>query len=160
MILIDDVKNKSVRDVATLIREKGSKIKTNKGDADHKQRTKLADFFPSFLVAAFVTLASFLTNRLGLSIPALALKKHQFGAACVTSLGMLGFEDATAPFTGFMDCVFFVSLNGVHEAPVIEDGKVVVGRVVNCNFSVDHRFIDGGRAKTFIKAFKRVFENP
>ena len=59
-----------------------------------------------------------------------------------------------------MDCVFFVSLNAVHEAPVVEDGKIVVGRVVNCNFSVDHRFIDGGRAKTFIKAFKRVFENP
>ena len=91
MILVDDVKNKSVRQVAALIREKGSKIKTNKGDAEHKQRTKLADFLPSFLVAAFITLASFISNRLGLSIPALALKRHQFGAGCVTSLGMLGF---------------------------------------------------------------------
>lgn len=73
---------------------------------------------------------------------------------------MLGFEDATAPFSGFMDCVFFVSLNAVHEAPVVENGKLVVGRVVNCNFVVDHRYIDGGKAKTFIQTFRKIFENP
>ncbi len=73
---------------------------------------------------------------------------------------MLGFEDATAPFSGFMDCVMLISANAVHEEPVVEDGKIVVGRVINCNFVVDHRYIDGGRAKTFVKVFRHVFENP
>ena len=160
MILVHQADKKSVKEIASFIRQKGSKIKTNKGDADHKQRTKLADYLPAFLVSVCLTLASFISNRLGLSIPALALKRHQFGAGCVTSLGMLGFEDATAPFSGFMDCIFFVSLNAVHEEPVVENGQIVVGRVVNCNFVVDHRYIDGGKAKTLVKAFKSVFENP
>jgi hypothetical protein len=66
-----------------------------------------------------IQLARFCTNRLGISVPPLALKRHQFGAGCVTSLGMLNFEDATAPFTGFMDCVVLVSANAVHDAPVV-----------------------------------------
>lgn len=79
---------------------------------------------PAFLVQFMVQVARFLTNRLGLSVPALALKRHQFGAACVTSIGMLGFEDASAPFCPFMDCTFFISANAVHEEPVIENGKI------------------------------------
>lgn len=30
----------------------------------------------------------------------MSLKKDQFGAACLTSLGAIGFEDATAPISG------------------------------------------------------------
>jgi pyruvate/2-oxoglutarate dehydrogenase complex dihydrolipoamide acyltransferase (E2) component len=40
-----------------------------------------------------------------------------------------------------------VAVNAVTEAPVIENGEVKVGKVMNLNFSVDHRFVDGGRAK-------------
>lgn len=42
----------------------------------------------------------FFSHKLGVSVPALGIKKDPFGAMCVTSLGMLGFENATAPFTG------------------------------------------------------------
>ena len=54
---------------------------------------------PGFVVSAFVTAISFITNKLGISLPAMKLKKHAMGAVCVTSVGMLDFEDATAPFT-------------------------------------------------------------
>jgi hypothetical protein len=88
-VLVEDVDKKSVKQIASFIREKGSQIKANRGDRDHKQRIKVADFFPSFFVAVAIQFARFVTNRLGLSIPPLALKRHQFGSACVTSLGML-----------------------------------------------------------------------
>lgn len=73
---------------------------------------------------------------------------------------MLNFQDATAPFTGFMDCVMLISANAVCDAPVVQGGRVEVGRVINCNFVVDHRYIDGGKAKTFTSRFRDVFENP
>jgi hypothetical protein len=44
--------------------------------------------------------STFLYHNLGLTIRPLSLKKDQFGAACLTSLGSLGFSDATAPFSG------------------------------------------------------------
>lgn len=59
-----------------------------------------------------------------------------------------------------MNCPLFVSVNAVVDAPVVEDGKVVVGKVMNVNFIVDHRYIDGGNAKTFMKSFRYVFDNP
>jgi pyruvate/2-oxoglutarate dehydrogenase complex dihydrolipoamide acyltransferase (E2) component len=59
-----------------------------------------------------------------------------------------------------MDCTFFTSANAVHEAPVIEDGKIVIGRVMNLNFVVDHRYIDGARAKNFTNIFTSIFNHP
>lgn len=31
---------------------------------------------------------------------------------------------------------------------------------MNVNLCVDHRYVDGGRAKTLVKSFKTIFENP
>lgn len=51
-------------------------------------------------------------------------------------------------------------MNAVHEEPVVEDGNIVVGRVANMNFAVDHRYVDGGRCKNLIPAFLSIFEDP
>jgi hypothetical protein len=59
----------------------------------------MADFLPVFLVSIMMNIAHFCTTWLGITLKPLALKKDQFGAACVTSLGGFGFHDATAPFT-------------------------------------------------------------
>ena len=150
----------SVKQIAAYLREKGRKIKEGKGDAEHKKRTGSAKFFPAFLVTALIEVASFLSSKLGISIPALGMKKDQFGSAVVTSLGMLNFDDATAPFSGFTNSVVFASICSVREAPVVENGKITVGREMTCNFSVDHRYIDGGRAKDLVPCFKRIFEDP
>ena len=60
----------------------------------------MAKFLPAFLVAILIKVSTFICHTLGLSIKALSLKKDQFGAACLTSVGMLGFVDAVAPFSG------------------------------------------------------------
>ena len=78
----------------------------------------------------------------------------------MTSIGTLGFIDATAPFSGFTNCSILLSVNAVHKAPVVEDGKVVVGDVLNCNFVVDHRYVDGAKCTKLATAFHEVFENP
>lgn len=150
MILIRDIANKSVEEIAAFIREKGKKIKQGKGDSDHKKRTGIVPLLPAFLVSTMIKVVSFLNSKLGLTFAPLGIKKDQFGAVCVTSVGMLNFDDATAPFSGFMNCVSFLTVNSVQDAPVVEEGKVVAGRVMNCNFVVDHRYIDGGKAKNLI----------
>jgi hypothetical protein len=82
------------------LKQQGGNIKEKKGDGEHKKRTGVAKFLPAFLVTILIKASNFIFHFLGLSIKPLALKKNQFGAACLTSLGMMGFEDATAPFTG------------------------------------------------------------
>jgi pyruvate/2-oxoglutarate dehydrogenase complex dihydrolipoamide acyltransferase (E2) component len=61
---------------------------------------------------------------------------------------------------GFLGCTFLVALNAVHEEPVIENGNIVIGKVAVANFVVDHRYVDGGRCKNLMPAFKSVFDNP
>lgn len=104
IVLVEDVENKGVYDIAEFIKQKGSNIKEKKGDKDHKNRTGVAKFLPAFLVSILIKVSNFLFHFLGISIKPLSIKKNQFGAACLTSVGMLGFQDATAPFSG----IFFI----------------------------------------------------
>ena len=97
---------------------------------------------------------------MSIAIPAMKIPKNAFGAACVTSLGGMGFEDAIAPFSGFTNCTLLLSANAIIQQPVVEDGKVVVGNVMNCNFVADHRYIDGANCTKLSKAFRDVFNNP
>ena len=100
---------------------------------------------------------SFIANKMGIALPAFKIEKHALGAACVTSLGSLGFEDATAPFSGFTNCSLLLSANAITKQPVVEDDKIVVGEVMNCNFVVDHRYIDGGNCTKLVKTYREVF---
>lgn len=98
--------------------------------------------------------------RLRISIPFLKADANGLGAACVTSLGTLGFEDAVAPQTPFANWTVLLASNAITKQPVVEDDKIVVGNVMNCNFVVDHRYIDGAHCTKLIKVFKAVFEEP
>ena len=54
----------------------------------------------------------------------------------------------------------FASVNAAVKAPVVEGDKIVVGDVMNINFVVDHRYVDGGKCTKLIPALRRVFECP
>ena len=170
MVVVEDCANKGAEDIAKFIREKGKKIKESKGDADHKKRIGSLKMLPAFMMNVVLQASFFLHQCLGARLKMLSIKPNMFGAACLTSVGMIGFEDATAPFTGiflvnkyfigFTGCTFLAALNAIIEEPVVENGKIVVGKVVNVNFVADHRYIDGGRCKDLFPCFYRVFEHP
>jgi hypothetical protein len=90
----------SIEDIASFIKEKAVKMKKSSGGDEHKKKTKSVRFIPAFLVVFLVEFGNFISNKLGIALKPLGLEKHSFGAACLTSLGMLGFEDAIAPFSG------------------------------------------------------------
>ena len=113
LVTINDISNMSVQDIASFIRGKGKSIKEGKGDAEHKKRTGPAKLLPAFIVSILIQISTFLTSNLGISLKALGLKKDGFGSAVVTSLGMLNFEDAIAPFSGFTNAVVFASICAV-----------------------------------------------
>lgn len=90
----------SVEDIASFIKEKAKGMKKNEGGDDHKKKNNITKLLPAFMVSILVEITTLFSNKFGISVKALGLEKHPFGAACVTSLGMLGFEDAVAPFSG------------------------------------------------------------
>jgi pyruvate/2-oxoglutarate dehydrogenase complex dihydrolipoamide acyltransferase (E2) component len=48
----------------------------------------------------------------------------------------------------------------VHKAPVVVNDKLVVREVVHFNLSIDHRFVDGGRAKMLNTIMLDAVQNP
>lgn len=150
---------KSVREIAEFINEKAKEIKENKGDEDHKKRMKPVQFLPACLVGAIMGILSFVLNKLRISIPQLGIDRGHFGTALVTSVGMFGFKDANGPPTP-LSGVFIVTVNAVSDVPVVENGELKIGRVMNINTRFDHRYIVGARAKHFTTVFENVFENP
>lgn len=102
-------------------------MKRSDGGEDHKKQMKPFKLIPVFIVSVLVELISFVANKLGIGFPGLKIEKHAFGAGCVTSLGLLGFEDASAPFTGFANCTVLLAANAVSKQPVVEGDKIVVG---------------------------------
>ena len=135
-------------------------MKKDGGGEQHKNQMKPFKLVPTFIVTFLMDVISFIANKLGIAFPSFKIEKHAFGAACVTSLGSLGFEDATAPFSGFTNCSVLLSANGVTKQPVIEGDNYVVGQVMNSNFKVDHRYVDGGNCTKLVGVYKNVFQNP
>ena len=135
-------------------------MKKNEGGEDHKKQTGVIKFLPTAIVAIFMEVIAFLTYKLGISFPSMKINKRAFGAAYITSLGSMGYEDAIAPFTGFLNATFLMASNAITKQPVVEGDKIVVGQVMQCNFTVDHRYIDGANCAKLISGFKNVFEEP
>lgn len=99
---------------------------------------------PAFLISAISKIIFFFVFKLRLHAPSLGLCNDSFGTACVTSVGSLGIEDATAPFTPLANWTVLLTANKILKEAVVEDDKIVIGHVMNCNFNVDHRYVNGG----------------
>jgi 2-oxoisovalerate dehydrogenase E2 component (dihydrolipoyl transacylase) len=76
----------------------------------------------------------------------------------VTSLGKLGGIVST-PIINAPE-VAIVGINKAVLRPVVQDGKIVIRRVMNLSSSFDHRFVDGFDAAAMIQALKERLEQP
>jgi pyruvate/2-oxoglutarate dehydrogenase complex dihydrolipoamide acyltransferase (E2) component len=73
---------------------------------------------------------------------------------------MLGIKDAFVPFTPFMNCPVILAVGEIVRKPVVKDDQIVIAPMVNLNFTVDHRYIDGGKSKGLLDAIYKVFDKP
>jgi len=76
----------------------------------------------------------------------------------LTSLGPLGGIVST-PVINRPE-VAIVGPNKVVERPVVRDGRIEIGKVMNLSISCDHRVVDGHDAASFVQAVKRLVETP
>jgi pyruvate dehydrogenase E2 component (dihydrolipoamide acetyltransferase) len=108
----------------------------------------------------FTWLIGFLMYTLNLDLSGLGMPKDAFGSVIITNVGSLGLDMAYVPLVPYTRVPIFVAPGAVKEAPVVEDGKIVVGKVMNINASFDHRFIDGFHAGVLATTLREMLENP
>lgn len=85
-------------------------------------------------------------------------KEYQGGSFTLSNMGMYGIHDFQAIINPPQAAILAVS--GITDTPVVRNGQVVAGKVLNMTLSVDHRAIDGAVASKFIRALQKRIENP
>ena len=88
------------------------------------------------------------------------LQEHEYkgGSFTVSNLGMFGVTDFIAIINPPQSSILAIS--GINDVPVVKEGQVVPGKVMNMTLSADHRVVDGVAGAQFINTVKEYLENP
>jgi pyruvate dehydrogenase E2 component (dihydrolipoamide acetyltransferase) len=85
-------------------------------------------------------------------------EEFQGGGFSISNLGMYGIDSFQAIINPPQSCILAVGA-GVQK-PVVENGQITVGTVMNVTLSSDHRSVDGAVGAEFLKSLKKFIENP
>jgi pyruvate dehydrogenase E2 component (dihydrolipoamide acetyltransferase) len=84
--------------------------------------------------------------------------EYQGGSFSISNLGMYGVENFQAIINPPQGCILAVGA-GV-EKPVVRQGQIQIGTVMECTLSVDHRVVDGAVGARFLAELKKLLTNP
>jgi pyruvate dehydrogenase E2 component (dihydrolipoamide acetyltransferase) len=76
----------------------------------------------------------------------------------ISNLGMYGVDEFVAIINPPEAAILAVGT--IKDVPVVEDGRIVPGKVMRMTLSVDHRVFYGATAAQFMAEVKRLIENP
>ncbi len=158
-VKIDDVPHKSAAAVAEELARRASAMKRG-DDRDFSRTKRMTDALPPRLLRGALQLTAFLTEDLGLDVPALALHRAPFGSAMVTSVGMFGIPQGFAPLAWMYDVPLLILVGEVTRKPVVVDGRVEAGAVLPITATIDHRYVDGWHVSHAMKAFREYLAAP
>ena len=80
------------------------------------------------------------------------------GSVTVSNLGMFGVQSFSAIINPPQAAI--LAVGAVRKAPVVRGHALVIGSLMQCTLSVDHRAIDGVIAARWLAAFSQLVEDP
>jgi pyruvate/2-oxoglutarate dehydrogenase complex dihydrolipoamide acyltransferase (E2) component len=154
-----DVEKKSLSEIIDEFEQKVQSVKKRTDPALEGTRSALKKI-PSALMNSTLTALSFLNYTLNLDLSSFGVPKDAFGSVMITNIGSIGLDQAFVPLVPYSRVPILIALGAVREQPVVEDGKVVVGKVMKVNATFDHRFIDGLHAAIMSKVLREHMDRP
>ncbi|WP_299051195.1 pyruvate dehydrogenase complex dihydrolipoamide acetyltransferase [uncultured Polaribacter sp.] len=76
----------------------------------------------------------------------------------VSNLGMFGINNFTSIINQPNSAI--LSVGAIVQKPVVKDGQIVVGNIMNLTLTCDHRTVDGAVGAQFLQTLKTFIENP
>ena len=76
----------------------------------------------------------------------------------ISNLGMFGVDEFVAIINPPEAAI--LAVGAIKDVPVVEEGRIVPGKVMRMTLSVDHRVFYGATAAQFLAEVKRLIENP
>jgi pyruvate dehydrogenase E2 component (dihydrolipoamide acetyltransferase) len=88
----------------------------------------------------------------------LKLEEFQGGTFSISNLGMFGIKEFAAVINPPQGCILAVGEGAPR--PVVKNGELAVATVMSCTLSCDHRAVDGAVGAQYLRAFKRLIDDP
>ncbi len=85
-------------------------------------------------------------------------EEYTGGTFSISNLGMFDVDSFTAIINAPQNAV--LAVGAVRQQPVVRDGRIEVGEVMQATLSADHRVTNGADAARFLGEIKRLLENP
>ena len=76
----------------------------------------------------------------------------------ISNLGMFGIDQFTAIINPPDACI--LAVGGIAQEPIVKNGQIVPGNVMNVTLSCDHRVVDGATGAAFLQTLKAYLEEP
>ncbi len=154
-----DLDKKSLREIVTEMEAKVHSVRKGTDKALEKGRRSFR-FVPLILMNFVLRAVSFFAYTLNLDLSRFGIPRDPFGSVMITNIGALGLEAAYVPLIPYSRVPLLVALGAVKEVPLVENGRIVVGKVMDMNATFDHRFFEGAHAAVMASVMRAWMEDP
>jgi hypothetical protein len=156
---IDEPHRKSLAEIVDEFEAKAARVRAHQDESLERSRGILHRI-PALLLRPVINLLSFASYTLNLNLRWAGIPADPFGSVMVTNIGSMGLEAAYAPLVPFARVPLLVAMGAVEDIPVVEDGRVTVGKAMRLFSTFDHRVVDGAHAAKMVAILRRYFEDP
>lgn len=156
---IYDVESKSLAQICDEFSDKVDKVRARKDPALEKTRQTFLGI-PYLALNFTLRLLSFLSYTLNLDLRRFGIPNDPFGSIMVTNIGTLGLDTAYVPLVPYSRVPILIATGAVKDLPVVDEGRVVPGKVMRVNATFDHRLIDGFHASVMSRVLRCWMEDP
>jgi pyruvate/2-oxoglutarate dehydrogenase complex dihydrolipoamide acyltransferase (E2) component len=160
-VKICDADKKSVVEIAEELKTRAGRLRKGE-DEEFKKSLQAMKLMPTFVLRYVLKFTAFLAGTLGFDFPAIGAERSPFGSCVLTSIGMLGLEEAYVPFTPFATVPLTVMIGQAKLRPAVDEstGEIVARESLNITATLDHRFVDGSQAGVLAKMVREPFAKP
>lgn len=154
-----DVEGKSLVEICDEFEQKVQAVRARKDPALEKTRKTFLGI-PHFMLNAFLKMLSFFSYTLNLDLRRFGVPQDPFGSIMITNIGTLGLDIAYVPLVPYSRVPILLATGAVKDKPVVDDGKIVPGKIMALNATFDHRIIDGFHASVMARVLRAWLERP
>jgi pyruvate dehydrogenase E2 component (dihydrolipoamide acetyltransferase) len=158
-MVLRDPATKSLVAIVDECTDRIAKVKDRRDRELEGTRSLLARL-PAALVAPMLRMTSFLSYELNLDLRRLGIPRDAFGSVMITNIGSIGLEEAYVPLFPNSHVPLVLAVGAIDDAPVAENGTLVVGKVMKVCATMDHRILDGAHAAVMSRTLRAWFERP
>lgn len=145
--------------IAAELRAQALRLHAGKDDDFNKSKGTIRAL-PTWMLRPLVRFVGWLSSCGGFSLPALGVTPYPFGAAVITSVGMLGIDEGLVPPTPFAHVPVYVCIGAERTVPAEWDGEIALRPQIVLTATLDHRFIDGFQGGAVARITRELFANP